>query len=102
MATRRIVLSNQADADLLAIFEYSIRTWGEEQARRYKGQLEAGFIKLATSPELLGRAREDLPPGYYSYSVKRHLVIFRYTLTTLEIARILHERMDPTRHSLNE
>ena len=100
MSPRRIVLSQQADADLQSIFEYSIVTWGEEQAQRYKGQLAAGFSKLATSPELLGRVREDLPSGYYSYLIKRHLVIYRYTLTTLEIARILHERMEPSRHDL--
>lgn len=83
MSARRIVLSRQADADLQSIFEYSIVTWGEEQAQRYKGHLEAGFSKLATSPKLLGRTRADLPPGFYSYQIKRHLVIFRYTQTTL-------------------
>jgi toxin ParE1/3/4 len=101
MATRRIVLSRQADEDLLSIFEYSIRTWGEDQASRYKTQLEEGLSKLATSPALFGRTRADLPPGYYSYAVQSHVAIFRYTATTLEIARILHERMDPSRHDLD-
>jgi toxin ParE1/3/4 len=101
MQLRRIVLSNQADADLSAIFEYSIRTWGEEQALRYKDQLEAGLSKLAAAPALLGRPRMDLPSGYCSYLVQRHLVIFRYTITTLEIARILHARMDLNKHDLD-
>lgn len=100
MSSRRIVLSHQADADLQAIFEYSIVTWGEAQAQRYKEQLAAGFSKLATSPDRLGRVRIDLPVGYLSYQIKRHLVIYRYTQTTLEIACILHERMDPSRHDI--
>jgi toxin ParE1/3/4 len=101
MIERRIVLSRQADGDLLDIFEYSIRTWGEDQALQYKTQLEEGLSKLATSPALFGRTRADLPPGYYSYVVQSHVVIFRYTVTTLEIARILHKRMDPSQHDLN-
>jgi plasmid stabilization system protein ParE len=40
-------LSRLAEADLLSIGTYTLRTWGEAQTLRYIGQLEACCQQLA-------------------------------------------------------
>src|SRR5208283_2206767 len=50
MATFR--LSRLAEADLLDIATYTLRTWGQDQAIRYVDDLEACCRKLADNPEM--------------------------------------------------
>ena len=97
---RSITFSPAADSDLLGIYRYTICKWGEEQARQHHSALEDTFQKLACNPALLGRTRGGLPAGYYLYHAHHHLIIFRFTDVSVDIARILHERMDVTLHKL--
>jgi len=48
-------LSNQAKADLNEIADYTIETFGIEQARRYRDGLETCFQTLADKP-MVGRS----------------------------------------------
>ena len=43
-------LSARAESDLAGIADYTIKTFGIEQARRYRGDLEACFRTLAENP----------------------------------------------------
>jgi plasmid stabilization system protein ParE len=52
-------LSSQADTDLARIADYTIETFGIEQARRYRDGLEACFQSLADNP-LLGQNANHL------------------------------------------
>ena len=45
-------LTRRAEADLSGIADYSIETFGIEQARRYRDQLEDCFETLAQNPRL--------------------------------------------------
>ena len=42
--------SRRAEADLLSIADYTLRTWGEAQADRYIGELETCCQMLADNP----------------------------------------------------
>lgn len=89
----RYRLSKSAENDLLEIWDYTARTWGESQAEKYLRRLEARFIDLATEPNK-GRFRKDLLLEYFSYHEARHLIFYRPYKEGIAIARILHERMD--------
>ena len=54
--------SGRAEADLLSIGAYTLRTWGEDQTIRYINDLEACCRMLADNPAL-GRACENVRPG---------------------------------------
>ncbi len=93
---RSIRFSPAADQDLVDIYRYTIRQWGAEQAAYYKQRLDDAFAKLVESPSLLGRSRDGLPAGYFLYHAEHHLIIFQFCDRFLDIARVLHERMDVT------
>ena len=50
--------SRRAEADLLSIGDYTLRTWGDDQTTRYLGELEACCQLLADNPALGRRCDE--------------------------------------------
>ena len=90
--------SRSAEADLLSIGDYTLRTWGEDQAFRYLDALEASCQMLAENPAL-GRACDNIRPGLRRMEHGRHVLFYRQVGGIL-ISRILHQRMLPERQSL--
>ena len=90
-------LSSHAEADLAEIADYTIETFGIEQARRYRDDLEACFGNLAENP-LLGRGAERLSSGLRRFEHRSHAVFYTQEEDGILIARILHTRMDALRH----
>lgn len=94
-------LSRLADADLMGIGAYTLRTWGEDQAIRYLNALEACCQRLADHPKS-GRPCESVRPGLRRMEHAKHVVFFRREPGGILISRILHERMLPERHLIDE
>jgi toxin ParE1/3/4 len=110
----RFRLSLPAQADLAAILATSAERWGPDGRRRYAALLMAAMRKVAAAPTATTtRERATLSRGLRSChlrndqsadpdaKVKRptHIVYFRVIEPGLvEIVRILHERMEPSRH----
>jgi toxin ParE1/3/4 len=110
----RFRLSRPAQADLAQILATSAEHWGIDGRRRYAAMLAAAMRKVAAEPE--GRSTQDrskVLPGIRSIHlrhahtggsatrVKRpvHILYYRVIRPGLvEIVRVLHERMEPTRH----
>lgn len=92
-------LSRLARLDLFEIADYTLETWGEEQAYRYVDGLEACFHLLAESPGI-GRAYDHLRSGYRRLEHSKHIVFYRVDSEGVFIVRILHERMIPRRYLL--
>ncbi len=90
-------LSPAAEADLEGVWLYSAQTWGVEQADRYIDVLSSAFADLAQLPQM-APACDHLRPGYRRWSVERHVVYFRLEDYGIAVIRVLHERMDATRH----
>ena len=88
-----------AEADLLSIGAYTLRTWGEEQAIRYLDELELCCQRLAENPAA-GRSCADVRPGLRRMKHGKHVVFFRIDPEGIVVSRILHERMLPERHDL--
>jgi toxin ParE1/3/4 len=93
--------SHLAEADLLNIGIYTLRTWGEAQAVRYLDELEARCQQLADNPAS-GRSCDDIRPGLYRREQGKHVIFFRREPEGILISRILHERMLPERHDFSD
>lgn len=94
---RRLRLSRAAHRDLIDIAEFTRDRWGDAQVARYLGQLDATLRSLAREPEQ-GRACDDVRPGLWRCREGRHVVFYRLGAKSLDVVRVLHERMLPRRH----
>ena len=90
-------LTRRAETDLSGIADYSIETFGIEQARRYRDQLEDCFETLAQNPRL-GRSAERFAPGLRRFEHRSHSVFYTENERGIAIVRVLHAGMDPLRH----
>jgi toxin ParE1/3/4 len=97
----RFRFSRRAEVDLLSIGANTLRTWGENQAARYIGDLEACCQMLADNPAL-GRACDDIRTGLRGMEIGRHVVFYREETRGIRVYRILPQRMLPERQVLDE
>ena len=90
-------LSARAETDLAEIADYTVATFGIEQARRYRNDLESCFEYLAENPRL-GRSAESLAPGLRRFEHRSHAIFYAGERSGVLIVRILHTRMNIGRH----
>jgi toxin ParE1/3/4 len=93
--------SRLARLDLVEIADYTVDTWGLEQANRYMSGLESCFKQLAGTPGI-GRKCDRIRAGYRRMEHKMHVVIYRVDKDGIFISRILHQRMLPSRHLIED
>ena len=87
-------LTNKAVADLNGIWEYTVENWSENQADRYYDMLLEICQDIADNPEL-GKNYEGIKSDLFGLKVNRHVIFYRKSkVNSIEITRILHERMD--------
>jgi toxin ParE1/3/4 len=88
------IISEDAISDLENIWLYTVEKWSVEQADRYYNLIfdEINFICSNTSA---GKSMEHIRKNYRASKVKSHIIFYRLIEnTSIEIIRILHERMD--------
>jgi len=92
-----VVLSPKAKSDLSDIWDYTLATWGAEQAEKYTRKLWADIQSLAdnlaTSVDI-----SDVRGNYRKSITGSHVVFFKLTATGINVVRILHQKMDFDRH----
>ena len=93
--------SRRAEADLLSIGDYTIRTWGKAQAARYLGELEVCCQTLSDNPAL-GRPCPEIRPGLRRLEHGKHVVFYRQERGGILVSRILHQRVLPELHSIED
>ncbi|MBZ5574321.1 MAG: type II toxin-antitoxin system RelE/ParE family toxin [Acidobacteriia bacterium] len=96
----RFRFTRRAEADLLGIADYTLRTWGETQTGSYLRELEACCQMLADNPAL-GRACDYVRPGLHRMERGKHVVFYREEPEGILVVRILHHLMLPERHALD-
>jgi toxin ParE1/3/4 len=89
----RYDLARRAVTDLLEIVRYTKQKWGQEQAQRYREELDLALQQLSLTPDL-GRRREEIVPGLRSYPVAQHVAFYVPRKSTVLVLRILHPRMN--------
>lgn len=95
--TGRYVLSPRAQADLSEIWDYTARRWGAGQAETYVRQLQRHIETVAAQPTM-GRACPEVRAGYHRYPSGAHVLFYRLIDGGIDVIRVLHGRMDFTRH----
>jgi toxin ParE1/3/4 len=109
----RFRLARPAQIDLANIVATSGERWGAEGRQRYAAILVAAMRQVAAEPEgSLTKRRPDLRSGLRSFhiryargtpaaKVRRPVYVLYYRVAqkgVIEIVRVLHERMEPSRH----
>lgn len=89
----RIVITKPARRDFRDILSYTNKNWGEAQRLEYKRKIDSALQSIAKKP---GSGRKKL--GSRVWEVGRHLIFYRIEAKHIFIVRILHQRMDATRH----
>ena len=92
-----VVKSPLAENDLIDIWQYSYDKWGADKAAEYLMQLNAGMQGLTNNPQL-GKSREHIRIGYRSIQINHHVIYYRLGDKFIDIIRVLHESMLPTKH----
>ncbi len=83
------------------IGSYTLWRWGEDQAIRYIDDLEACFQMLADNPAS-GRPCDHVRPGLRRMEQGKHVVFFLREPRGILVSRILHERMLPEKHAIED
>ncbi|NMN95870.1 type II toxin-antitoxin system RelE/ParE family toxin [Antrihabitans stalactiti] len=94
----KFVLAPAAKADLENIWDYTEKRWNAAQAEEYIRELQRGIERAAANPRI-GKACDEIRKGYFKLSVGSHVLFYRATVEeTIDVVRILHQRMDVDRH----
>ena len=88
-----VVLTPLAARDIDAIADQTIARWGKRQARTYVSALRADIESLGVSPERYQR-HDGNSLGLRCMRSGHHLLFYWVGSTSVEIVRVLHERMD--------
>jgi toxin ParE1/3/4 len=110
----RYRLSDPAKADIASLLRTSERMHGTEARIRYRALLTAAMRRIAAQPQGPSTTdQSDLFPGIRSFHIRNsraesrevavgapwHVIFYRAIEPGLiEIVRVLHERMQPSRH----
>lgn len=89
----RFRLTPRAVADIDAIADYTIETWGRGQLEKYLRSMNTRFDWLADNP-FAGRERTDVHPGYRSFPQGNHVIFYIVSGDHIDIIGIPHKSMD--------
>ena len=85
--TLQLELSSLAKDDLRDIAQYTFTRYDERQVDIYLAALYDGMELLTENPEI-GHHRDDIPEGYKSLAIEKHVLIFTVQDESVIIARI--------------
>ena len=87
-------LTKKATKDLSRIWNYTVDTWSEDQADKYYNMLLESCQEIADG-KLIGKQYIGIYSGLLGMKTGKHIIFYRQMAKDrVEIARILHERMD--------
>jgi toxin ParE1/3/4 len=106
----RLRISAPAERDIAVILATSEERWGSDARDRYGLLLAAAMRQLAADPRGAGTVHcGGLAKGARSFHLRHtssrngveapvHVIYYRAVEDRLEVVRVLHERMEPSRH----
>ena len=87
-------ITNKAMIDLESIWNYTVKTWSEQQADSYYEMLISLCQPIADNPAC-GKSYDDIADNLYEFIANKHIIFYRVVSQgKIEIVRILHGRMD--------
>ncbi len=88
-----LILSQEADEDLVSIYDYTCEQFGQDQAVNYLTDLDRLLDDLCINPEM-GRERMDIREGLRSMVYESHVIFYRIMADHIRIVRVLHGSRD--------
>jgi toxin ParE1/3/4 len=103
-------LTKTAELDYQQVIDWTLKNFGDRQARIYADTLSAALGALTAGPVTVGALeRSEIGKGIFTLHVARgghkgrHFVLFRVGPEGhpryIEVLRLLHDAMDLTRHA---
>lgn len=89
--------TEEAENDLFEIGVYTWSEWGEAQCLKYMALLRETCEDILPRKHHLARPVSQRP-GLLRWRCERHVIYFRKVDGGLEIVRVLHDRMLPSKH----
>ena len=91
----RYKISSKAADDLENIWLFTFENWSLAQADRYLNLILDEIEYLSINPDA-GKDLSQIRKSYRSSKVKSHIIFYRHSEKhqTIEIIRVLHQRMD--------
>lgn len=86
-------LSRQAEADLLAIYEFTEGKFGQYQADAYHAGFERTFGLLADFPRM-GASADELAGGFRRFRFQSHYIFYSEATGYILIRAIIHIGMN--------
>ncbi len=87
-------LTKNAVKDLSDIWSYTVETWSESQADKYYKLIINACSTIAKKPQI-GKVYPEIYLGLKGKLTSKHIIFYREMEDqSIEITRILHERMD--------
>ena len=93
----RVRYTKRAEADIVAIGIYTLNEWGPEQWEVYGALLEATCERILPEHHSFAPSVPERE-GLFRWRCERHVIYFRRLRGSLQIVRILHEKMLPSKH----
>ena len=84
-------------SDIEDIHEFTEMNWSVVQADAYLRKLQAACDDIAAGRRV-GRALVPNRPAHLFLSSGSHFIVYRETAASIVVVRILHQRMDLSRH----
>lgn len=93
MKKRPFISTRRAITDIEEIWLYTFGKWSVEQAYRYYHLIfeEINYICKNVNA---GKVMDHVRKGYRATKIKSHFIFYSVVNETVEIIRILHERMN--------
>ncbi len=92
-----ISISPLARLDLEEIWQYTHNTWSYNQANKYQDELFNGF-ELIAKDYLIGKNYHSIKHGYRMIKANHHYIFYVRNGDTVQIMRVLHEKMELPLH----
>lgn len=89
--------TKDAERDLIELYVFGNRHFGEKQADQYFSELENCFQLLCEAP-LICRERTEFNPPIRIHNHGSHIIIYKIQIDKILIIRILRDNMDIERH----
>lgn len=94
----KLYLSNKAVEDLNDIWDYTVKTWSENQAEIYYSLLMDSCQELANKPSQ-GKSYDVVEKNVLGFKTGEHIIFYQIvSLKEIEVVRILHVMMDMKNH----
>ena len=89
----RLVVSDDARADLIETYRFGIERWGRTASGAYISLIRTQMKSLARG-EKSGVTADDADLGLRRLVVRSHVIWFRVEGTDLRVVRVLHQSRD--------